>query len=66
MLKLTLKELVRRSKISKAGKCNTEKFIEKAKLIHGDRYDYSKVHYVDYLTNTLRYYVLKQRRFLVH
>ena len=53
MLKLTLKELVRRSKISKAGKCNTEKFIEKAKLIHGDRYDYSKVHYVDYLTNTI-------------
>ncbi len=27
-----------------------EKFIEKAKAVHGDRYDYSKVEYVDYKT----------------
>jgi hypothetical protein len=26
---------------------NTKDFIEKAKKIHGDKYDYSKVEYVD-------------------
>ena len=26
---------------------NTEQFIEKAKIIHGDKYDYSKVDYVN-------------------
>ena len=26
---------------------NTEEFIEKAKLIHGNKYDYSKVNYID-------------------
>ena len=37
----------------KSGKCKrltTEEFIEKAKNIHGDKYDYSKVVYVDYNT----------------
>jgi hypothetical protein len=28
-------------------KFNTEKFIEKAKQINGDRYDYSKVNYIN-------------------
>lgn len=31
-------------------KLNTEKFIEKAKLVHGDKYDYSLVNYVDCTT----------------
>ena len=31
-------------------KLTTEDFIAKAKAIHGDKYDYSKVKYVDYLT----------------
>lgn len=31
---------------SKYGKMNTEQFIEKAKLVHGNRYDYSKTVYV--------------------
>lgn len=46
-----------------SGKCNcpkcvidsfrlgTEEFIKRAKEIHGDRYDYSKVNYVNYSTN---------------
>ena len=29
------------------GKLTTEEFIAKAKAVHGDRYDYSKVEYVD-------------------
>ena len=29
----------------------TEQFIEKAKAVHGDRYDYSSVNYVNFLTN---------------
>jgi hypothetical protein len=29
-------------------KLTTEEFIAKAKAVHGDRYDYSKVEYVDY------------------
>ena len=28
-------------------KLTTEEFIAKAKAVHGDRYDYSKVKYVD-------------------
>lgn len=32
-------------------KLTTEEFIEKAKQIHGDKYDYSKVKYVDYDTH---------------
>ena len=39
--------------IIKSGKSKcltTEEFIEKAKKIHGDKYDYSKVEYVDYDT----------------
>lgn len=31
-------------------KLTTEEFIEKAKVVHGDRYDYSKVEYVDLKT----------------
>lgn len=31
-------------------KMTTEQFIEKAKTIHGDKYDYSKVEYIDNLT----------------
>jgi DNA G:T-mismatch repair endonuclease len=31
-------------------KLTTEQFIEKAKEIHGDKYDYSEVNYVNYLT----------------
>lgn len=29
---------------------STEEFIEKAKLIHGDKYDYSKIEYKNYET----------------
>ena len=29
-------------------KLTTEEFIEKAKAVHGDKYDYSHVKYVDY------------------
>jgi hypothetical protein len=32
---------------SKIKACSNEKFIEKARKVHGDKYDYSKVHYVD-------------------
>ncbi|MBR6517583.1 MAG: hypothetical protein IKT40_12200 [Bacilli bacterium] len=32
---------------------NTTKFIEKAKKVHGDRYDYSKVNYIDNKTNVI-------------
>ena len=32
------------------GKYNTNIFIEKAKLVHGDKYDYSKVNYIDSIT----------------
>ena len=35
------------SKCSGVYKLNTNEFIEKSKLIHGDKYDYSKVIYVD-------------------
>ena len=31
-------------------KLTKEEFIEKAKKLHGDKYDYSKVEYIDYLT----------------
>ena len=31
-------------------KLTTEQFIEKAKLIHGDKYDYSKTNYINYST----------------
>lgn len=31
----------------------TEEFIEKAKKIHGDRYDYSKVMYINYKTEVM-------------
>ena len=34
-------------------KLTTEEFIAKAKAVHGDRYDYSKVQYV--LTKICRY-----------
>ena len=30
-----------------AQKLTIEKFIEKAKLVHGDKYDYSKVDYIN-------------------
>ena len=30
-----------------AKKLTTQEFIEKAKLVHGDKYDYSKVDYVN-------------------
>lgn len=33
--------------------CDTKKFIEKAILIHGNKYDYSKVDYVNYKTKIL-------------
>ena len=47
-----------RNHLSGQGKCphcypnhyTTEKFIEKAKKVHGDKYDYSKVEYVDAFT----------------
>lgn len=32
-------------------KLTNETFIERAKLIHGDKYDYSKVNYIDYETS---------------
>lgn len=32
---------------------NTQEFIEKAKKVHGDRYDYSKVNYVNSNTNVI-------------
>ena len=31
----------------------TEEFIQKAKAVHGDKYDYSKVEYVNYRTRLL-------------
>lgn len=34
-------------KKSSSNSYNTEEFIEKAKMIHGDKYDYSKVKYID-------------------
>ena len=34
-------------KTLRAIKLTTEKFIEKAKKVHGDKYDYSKVNYID-------------------
>ena len=39
-----------KEKISKNNSLTTEDFIEKAKAIHGDKYDYSKVNYVNYDT----------------
>jgi len=43
------------SKISASKKLNmgAEKFIKKAKEIHGDKYDYSMVNYIDGLTNVI-------------
>ena len=38
------------SKISKSNLCTTEKFIEKARVIHGNKYDYSEVNYIDIFT----------------
>lgn len=35
-----------RVKISIANRCSTEEFIEKARKVHGDKYDYSLVNYV--------------------
>ena len=35
----------------KAGKTTLEDFISRAKTIHGDRYDYSKVEYLDNMSN---------------
>ena len=40
-------------KRSKSNTCTTEKFIEKALKIHGDKYDYSKVSYVDISTKVI-------------
>ena len=34
-----------REKMSKTNTCSTENFIKKAKLVHGDKYDYSKTKY---------------------
>ncbi len=36
---------------SSRAKLNTEEFINRARAIHGDKYDYSKVQYVDNMTN---------------
>lgn len=36
-----------REKANLSLKSTTEEFIEKAKMIHGDKYDYSKVNYID-------------------
>jgi very-short-patch-repair endonuclease len=36
-----------------SGKSNTEEFIKKAKLKHGDKYDYSKVEYVNAITKII-------------
>lgn len=41
----------RYEKTSKSKSLGTERFVEKAKTIHGDKYDYSKVEYVNYGTN---------------
>ena len=40
-------KLCKNEAISKSKTSNTEQFIEKAKRIHGDRYNYSKVNYVN-------------------
>lgn len=40
-----------RIKIRIMKKYNTEEFIRRARLVHGDKYDYSKVVYIDSLTN---------------
>ena len=42
-------ECAREQSVNKR-KSTTEKFIEKAKLIHGDKYDYSKVKYINIST----------------
>ena len=39
--------------MGKTSRKNTGWFIEKAKLIHGDKYDYSKVEYINRRTNVL-------------
>ena len=38
------------SKCSGVYKYNTTEFIEKSKLVHGDKYDYSKTEYIDSMT----------------
>lgn len=40
-----------RIRIGKKLKLNTETFIEKAKKVHGDKYDYSKVNYINISQN---------------
>jgi len=40
-------------KCSRNKKLTTEEFIEKSKSIHGDKYDYSKVEYVNNATNVI-------------
>ena len=41
----------RKARIKKSDVKKTENFIKKAKLVHGDKYDYSKVEYINYNTN---------------
>ena len=38
---------------SNKNRSNTEEFIKKSKEIHGDKYDYSKVEYIDSYTNVI-------------
>lgn len=42
-----------KERLSKTMRMTTEEFIEKAKKVHGDKYDYSKVNYVDTKTKVI-------------
>ena len=44
-----------REKTINGKKSNTNKFINKSKEIHGDKYDYSKVEYINTHTNVIIY-----------
>lgn len=50
---ITPKGLLKHYQGDKILKMTTEEFIQKAKAIHGDKYDYSKTKYYDYNTNVI-------------
>lgn len=44
-------------------KLNTDEFIKRAKLVHGDKYDYSEVNYVNAITKVIIFHKECQRKF---
>jgi hypothetical protein len=44
---------VQKDRGQKRPRCTTEEFIEKARLVHGDKYDYSKVMYLHSITKVI-------------